>query len=189
MAAMTRTERSDVERELVAGLQLEHLRTARLLWLRWLAASSVPAWLEIHGRLGHGLVAGLAFLIQGGCLVMAVCYTALETRCGRRAAQIEIGSSSSHWMVHSTWTEWDEVRSALWYGVALVSVVPWLYVGLARPVPSSLLSALTATVWTVLLLLATAESVSLRWPFRRGAPCISAPRAGHPGLAGSDRTG
>ena len=159
---------STVEQELVAGLQLQYLRGVRLAWLRWLAAASIPVWLEVHWQFLPGLIAWLAFLVQGGCLAMAACYAALEYRWSRRAALFEPGSSGV--VVHTVWREWDEVRSALWYGVALVSLVPWIYVGLVRPLPSSLLAALTATVWTVLLLLAGAESVASLWPFRGAGP-------------------
>jgi hypothetical protein len=157
----------------------------RLAWLRAASVAAVPAWLNVHWSLLPDLLAWLAVLIQGGCVVMLTCYAALEYRWSRRAAPLE----PSSFVVHAVWTDWHEVRSALWYGLALVSLVPWAYVAVARAVPVPLLSSLTATVWTVLLLLGAAESVARLWPFRGPGQMIRSwlRRRHRPCLAGPER--
>jgi hypothetical protein len=153
-----------IDRALTAELQAQYLRGLRLASQRWLAAASLPVWIEVHTHLLPGLLAWFAFLAQGGCLALAAGYAALEYRWASRATQLEPGSSKV--VVHIVWTAWDELRSALWYGLALVSLVPWAYVGLERPLPASLLSALTATAWTVLLLLGVTETLARLRPGR-----------------------
>jgi hypothetical protein len=139
-------------------LQVQYLRGLRLASQRWLAVASLPVWLQVHFHLLPGLLAWWAFLAQGGCLTLAAGYAASEYRWTRRAMQLEAGSAGV--VIHTVWTMWDELRSAVWYGLGLVSLVPWAYVGFERPMPASLLSGLTATVWTVLLLLAVTETLA-----------------------------
>ena len=128
--------------------------------------------MQVHSHLLPGLLAWWAFLAQGGCLALAAGYAALEYRWTRRATQLEAGSAGA--VIHTVWTVWDELRSAVWYGLALVSLVPWAYVGFERPLPASLLSGLTATAWTVLLLLAVAETLArLRPAGPDGRACAS----------------
>ena len=146
------------ERELLAQLNLGHFRDLRLASLRWLGAASLPMWAQVHTRALPGLVAWLAFLAQGYCLVAAGVQAALEYRSARRAGPL--GADVSGVVVHAAWSDWDELRSALWWSLSAVSLVPWLYVGLGRPLPAPLLPPLTASAVAVLFLVVAAEAVA-----------------------------
>jgi hypothetical protein len=61
--------------------------------------------------------------------------------------------------VPSRVSSWDDLRSALWSGMALVSLVPWAYVAFGRPVPPPILSGALAVAGAVLLLLVAAEAL------------------------------
>jgi hypothetical protein len=89
--------------------------------------------------------------------VSTVAFAALEYQWRSRAARIEAGASLA--VVHTLWSSWDEVRAALWSGLALVSLVPWVYVALGRPFPRPLLSASIAVAVAVFLLLVVAETL------------------------------
>jgi len=57
---------------------------------------------------------------------------------------------------------WDDLRVALWHGLAAVSLVPWVYIAFHRRVAADLLPPLSAAAWVVLLLLAAAETIASR---------------------------
>jgi hypothetical protein len=154
----------EAERELLAAMHAQNFRRFRAASLRWAAVASVPVWLHAWSAVLPGLLAFWAALLQGGSLFLVAAFTVLEVRWGRRSAQIE-DSGSPRW-VHIAWRSWDEMRWALSYALALVSMVPWAYVAFARPVPQPLLSTSTAAAATVLVLLLVAETV-LRLPLRR----------------------
>ena len=103
------------------------------------------------------LLEWFAVLGEGVCLAMAAGYAALEYRWTQRAAEME--SVTPGIVIHENWNTWDDIRSALWWGLTLVSLVPWVYVATGRPLPPPLLSALTAAASTVFLLLVLAETV------------------------------
>jgi hypothetical protein len=155
------------ERELLAGLSLLYFRDLKLASLRWSAAASFPLWLEAEsGRLPGSLV-WLALLAQAFCLVLAAGYAAVERRWTRRADRLEPNPAAA--AIHAAWTDWDELRAALWYGMAIVSLILWTYVGLGRRMPATLLSALTAAGATLFLLVVVAETARLRAALRRRA--------------------
>jgi len=141
-----------VEEELAAQLNLSYCRALEIVWLQRAAAASLPIWAAARWPLLPWLVTWLAFLAQGICLVMATAHGLLERRWSHRAALLEPAPA-----IATRWTPWDEVRAALWYGLAIVCVVPWTYVGLERALPLSLRSTLEAAAWAVLLLVAAAE--------------------------------
>ncbi|HET9317698.1 MAG TPA: hypothetical protein VFQ51_19045, partial [Vicinamibacteria bacterium] len=145
-----------VEQELKAQLNLGYCRALEIAWLRRAAVASVPIWLAAHSSLlPRGLV-WLAFLAQGLCLVLGATHGLLEQRWSGRAARLEPRSIA----IQTTWTRWDDVRAALWCGLAIVSLVPWAYAGLDRTLPVPLRSTLDAVAWAVLLLLAGAETAA-----------------------------
>jgi hypothetical protein len=150
-----------MELELRAQLNGHHFRGLKLQSLRWLAASSLPAWLQVcHPGALPAFLTWMAVLAEGYCLAMSAAYAALEYHWARRGADFAAGRSGV--VVHAVWTVWDEVRTALWYGMAAVSLVPWIYAAVDRPVSASLQAALFATAWTVLLLLAATETLAAR---------------------------
>jgi uncharacterized membrane protein YraQ (UPF0718 family) len=164
-----------LELELRAQLNGQHFRGLKLASLRWLAASSLPAWLQVcHPGALPGFLAWTAVLAQGYCVAMSVAYAALEYHWARRGADFAAGPSEV--VVHAVWTVWDELRTALWYVMAAVALVPWLYAAFDRPVAASLLAGLFATAWMVLVLLAATEVLAAR----RRSPG-RAPRAAGPG--------
>lgn len=146
-----------VERGLVAQANLSYCRALEIAWLRRVVTASGPIWVGAHWSGFPRVLLWLAFLVQGLCLVMAAAHGLLERRWSHRAAQIEAPT-----MIETPWTRWDEVRSALWYGLATVSIVPWIYAGLDRALPVPLRSTLEALAWAVLVLLAAAETAAAR---------------------------
>ena len=144
------------EPELLAQLSLQHFRALRLSSLRWLGVASFPIWAQAHWHALPDLLAWLAFLAAGCCLATAAFQAALEHRAASRFGS-PLAADLSGVTVHAPWSEWHELRSALWWCLALVSLVPWIYLGLARPLPAPLLAALDACSVGLLLLVAAAE--------------------------------
>lgn len=181
--------RAELEQGLSAQIEVQYCRVLELAWLRWLAVASLPVWLELHYRLLPGFVSWLAFLLQGGCLAMAAVHGALERRWAGRAARLQLPSPGV--TIETVWTPWDELRAALWYGLAVVSSVPWTYAGLGRPLPAILLPHLTAVAWTIVLLLGTAEVLAAVRPFHGtdGDSGASRPPLLSPGPRSSSREG
>jgi hypothetical protein len=153
-------DRRATEQKLVAALSLHESRALELVWLRALALASLPAWWAVYWRSMPGLLRWLAFLGQGFCLAMVTAYAVLERRWCRRVAQLEPVSYGLS--VQAIRTPWDEVRTALWYGLSVVSGVPWAYAGFGRAVPEPLAQTLCAAGWVVLLLVAAAETLAVR---------------------------
>jgi hypothetical protein len=154
-------DRRVIEQDLRAQLTVWYLRERKLAHLRWLAAASLPLWLEIHRGVLTGFLAWGAVLAQGYCLAMSVAYAALEAQWERRAALVDTASAAV--AIHRVWTIWDDLRMALWHGLAAVSLVPWVYVAFHRRVGADLLSPLSAAAWVVLLLLAVVETIASRY--------------------------
>jgi hypothetical protein len=155
------------ERELLAGLSLLHFRDLKLASLRWSAAASFPVWLEAEsGRLPGSLV-WLALLAQVFFVALAAGYAGVELRWTRRANQLEPNPTAG--AIHAVWSDWDELRTALWYGMAIVSLILWTYIGLGRSMPATLLAALTAAGATLFLLVVVAETAAMRRAARRRA--------------------
>src|SRR5262245_5119876 len=146
-----------LERALRAQLNEHHARDLRLMGLRWLAVASVPVWLQTLWGFLPDLLAYWALLGQGACIVIAGALAVLERRWRRRAAQLE--GTSSVPVVHSRWTSWDELRLALWQALAVISLVPWGYVVIGRPLPGPLLAAVLAAAVAVFLLAVVAETL------------------------------
>ena len=176
-------DRKAREDRLAAHLNLLRFRGLRLRSLRWLAVASVPIWLHAHWQIFPDLLAWEAFLAEGFCLSLAATYAGLEHVWARRAANSRLEPTDP--MLHVDWSVVDEVRSGNWYAFAVVTLLPWVYVGLGHAVPPPLLSPLTLAACAVTALLAVAEALACR-----RAPWTAHPRTGDArGLPGLPRLG
>jgi hypothetical protein len=140
-----------------ARLGEQHFRGLKARSRRWLAVASVPVWLQAGWGVLPDLVSFWAVLIQGGCLVLTVAFAALEHRWRQRAAEQVAGPPPA--VLHVLLSSWDDVRAALWSGLALVSLVPGVYVAVHRPFPRPVLSAAIAAAVAVFVLLVVAETL------------------------------
>jgi hypothetical protein len=146
-----------LQQELTAQLNLGYCRALEVAWLRRAAVASLPLWLAAHSSLLPRVLVWLDVLAQGLCLALATAHGLLEQRCSDRAAHLEPTSIA----IRTAWTRWDEVRTALWYGLAIVCVVPWAYAVLDRLLPLPLRSTIDAVACAILLLLAGAETAAI----------------------------
>lgn len=151
-------DRRVAEQKLIAGLSLHDSRVRELAWLRAVAIASLPAWTAACWPSTPGLLRWIGFLAQAFCLTMVAAYAAIERRWSHRLAVLETVRSSV--AVHAMATRWDDVRTALWYGLAVASAVPWAYAGLGRSIPGPLAPTLCAAAWVVVLLVALAETLA-----------------------------
>jgi hypothetical protein len=145
-----------LEEELLAQLNVHFVRGLQEASLRWLAVASFPVWIHARWGLLADLLAFWALLAQGACFALAAAFAVLEQRWQRRAEQFH-GVPAPN--VHAAWSDLDRLRSALWWALAVVSMVPWCYVALDRPFPVPLLEPLVAVAVTVFLLLVVAETL------------------------------
>jgi hypothetical protein len=145
------------EAGLRAQLDEEYFRGHRLSALQWAALGAVPVWLHARWRVLPDLGAWLAFLFEGFCLAATAGYAAAEHRSGRPAARSRQEGCVA---VHVVWTAWDEARSAIWYGLAIASLIPWIAMGIGRPLPPELLSPLGRVAGTLALLALLGETAA-----------------------------
>jgi hypothetical protein len=157
MAELPR-DRPPLGRELQARFGEGRSQGLKAASRRWLAVSSLPAWVQAAWGVLPDIVAFWGVLIQGAFLVSTVVFAVLEHRWRERGLGIDAGSSPME--VPGRWSSWDDLRSALWSGLALISLVPWAYVAFGRPVPRPILSGALAVAGAVLLLLVAAETLS-----------------------------
>lgn len=144
-----------------AELNLQYFRGLKLAWLLWLSVASLPLWIQCLSGPWPLPLRWLTVLGEWLCFGMAFGYAALEYRFSRRAAEMESGAGME---IHAIWSVWDDVRTALWYGLALVCVFPWLHVAFDREFSPTLFSPLLASAVTILVLLVLAETISrVRW--------------------------
>jgi hypothetical protein len=104
------------------------------------------------------LLAWLALLAQGSAMVMAATYVMLAARSSRRAAALRPASEPPDVVERAV--EWDDLRSALWAGLAAVAVVPWTYEVLGRPWPPALFGELAAFAASLFLLVVVLETAA-----------------------------
>lgn len=153
-----------------AQLNVQRMQTLASAHLQWALAVSLPIWIAaLWGRV-PALVAWMAVLAQGYCLALAAGYTALQERWTRRGARL--GEPSGRVVVHTLWSDLDELRAALWSAAGVISLVPWFYVACGRVAPAALVHAALACCAAVMLLLAMLSS------FGRTLPPAAAPRDG-----------
>ena len=127
---------SSTREELLARVSLVHHRGLRLASLRRLAAIAVPVWIQAHTRVLPDLLAWLVALLFGFFLAETVLYAVLEHVWARRGERLRDGGSRA--VIHELWTVRDQLRSALWYGVGIVSLLPWAVVALGHALPPPL---------------------------------------------------
>jgi hypothetical protein len=153
-------DRRAAEQKLIAWLSLHDSRVRELAWLRAVAIASLPAWTAACWPSTPGFLRRIGFLAQAFCLTMVAAHATTERRWSHRLAMLDpvrVGVA-----VHAIATPWDEVRTALWYGLAVASAVPWGYAGLGRSIPGPLAPTLFAVGWVVVLLVALAETLAAR---------------------------
>lgn len=131
--------------------------------LRWAVAASSLLWLHAHWPVVPGVLQWLACVVEGAALAMAVVYAVLEHRWARLAARLRPDSPGV--VLHLPWTTGDDVRSALWYGLAALSALPWMAVAGGRALPRPVLSLSTLAAFIIGGLVALAEMNA----YRRGA--------------------
>jgi hypothetical protein len=134
-------DRREREQRLITVLNAQYFRTLKLVSLHWLAAASVPIWLQAWWPVLPNLIAWLALLVYGCCLGGVALYGATEHFWVRRAASER---SSSPVRLHTLWTARSRLRATLWYGLDLASLPAWISIGLGRPLSAPLLSSLSA---------------------------------------------
>ena len=140
-----------------AQLNEEYSREHRLSALQWAALAAIPVWLHAWWRVLPDLGAWLTFLFEGFYLAAAAGYAAAEHRWARPAAR---SRQEGRVVVHVVWTAWDEARSAIWYGLGIASLIPWIATGIGRPLPPALLSPLGRVAGTLAILALLAETVA-----------------------------
>jgi hypothetical protein len=149
--------RALIASEIQARFGEHHFRALKSASRRGMAVASVPLWVQAGWGALPDLIAFWALLLQGACLVLTLAFAALERRWGARAAGFEGAPSPA--VVHTRASSWDDVRAALWSGLALVCLVPGIYVATGRPFPKPLLSASMAAAVAVFVLVVVAETV------------------------------
>jgi hypothetical protein len=155
-------DREADDRSVTAQLALWWLRGRRLASLRWFTLLTLPLWLD-QGRRLPDLVSWTLAAAAALPLVLSIGYGVLEER-SLRAERPAPDSA-----VHLIWTRWDEVRDALWQGLAAASSWPWI-AALAGAGPSWRPPlALAGVAWAVLFLLAAAETLARARPAAREA--------------------
>jgi SAM-dependent methyltransferase len=148
-ARFARDERA--ERALAAQLNLHEFRGWRLSSLRWAVAASVVFWVQAHGLPLPGVLLWLAGLVHATALVLATGNAVLEHQWTLPAARWRPEHLGI--VVHLPWTARHEIRSGLWYGLAVVSALPWLAVFMDTPLPPAVLWRLTAAAVALSVLL------------------------------------
>jgi hypothetical protein len=149
-------DRHVMAEELRARLNVHFVRALKAASLRWLALASFPIWIQARWGILADLLAFWALLAQGACFALAVVFAGLEHRWQRRAEQLD-GAPAP--IVHVAWSDLERLRSALWWALAVVSMVPWGYVALDRTFPAALREESIAVAVTVFLLLVVAETL------------------------------
>jgi hypothetical protein len=148
-------EPCDGKSELLSQLGLAHYRRLRLDSVRWLVLASLPLWAQARWHALPELVSWLVLLAQGCCIAAAGLQASLEHRFALHAGVV--GGDRAGVVVRDRWGVWDELRSALWWSLAGACLVPWLYVGIDRPLPAPLLFSLAAAAGGILALVVGAE--------------------------------
>lgn len=153
---------------LLAELNVAHVRRRQHVHVRWACIASLPLWVQAFGLRLPGSVAWVAVLGQGYATVMAGAYVLLAAHWSRRAAMLPAAAASAA-AIHARRAEWQDVRSALWSGLATASTVPWIYAALGRSWSVPLragVTALAVSLFVLLVLLETAAEL-VGWHRRR----------------------
>lgn len=132
----------------LAEAHLQYLRTQAWVFLRWGLVASFPIWIQAVWQPLPRFVSWTFVLAQGLFLVVATGYAAVLERWRRG------GFSRRHEPPPIARPVGDvaELRAALWFALALISVVPWTYVAFETAPPADLMWGTIACGVTVLLL-------------------------------------
>lgn len=139
----------DADEAKYAELHLQYLRSLAWSHLRWGLVVSIVVWMEAIWNLLPGPLAWLAVLAQAFFLVMATGCAAVQERWLRRGIA---GREPGEAVIRKRWDDAEELRSALWFALGLISVVPWTYVAFGRRAPTDVLYGAIACSAAVLLL-------------------------------------
>jgi hypothetical protein len=134
--AATKPARAERARWLEAELNRVHFRGMRLLSLKLVAAASLPFWIDAYAPFLPDLPKWMLSLVLAYCVLQALSYAVLEHVEARQAAQSS--PAASRVRIHTTWNRLDDVRSGLWYSLAIVCVAPWTAPALATRLPIAL---------------------------------------------------
>ena len=131
-------------------VRLREMRGHAWTHLRWALVVSVLVWAQ---ALWHPLpapLAWLAVLAQAFFLALATSFAAVQEQWLRRGAPV---GRSARVVIPKPWSDAEDLRSALWFALGVMSLVPWAYVAFGRPAPADVLYGAIACSATVLLLL------------------------------------
>jgi predicted methyltransferase len=149
----------EAQRALAARLNLQEVRGWRLRSLQWAVGASLPFWLQQWCPVLPGPLLWLAGLVEPTALVLGAGSAVLEHRWARVARM----QPADHGIaIHVRWTARDDVRSALWYGLAVAAALPWMAWAGRRLLPLPVLSPVTLVALAVGGLFAASEAMSWR---------------------------
>jgi hypothetical protein len=145
-----------------------------LAWtnLRWALVVSIVTWVEALWHPLPGPVAWVVVLAQAFFLALAIVYAAVQEQWMRRGTPL---GGSGRVVIPKPWSDVEDQRAALWFALALVSIVPWAYVAFGRQAPSDVLYGALGCSAVVLLLLGLLAAFA-----RANAPEGSPGRLGDP---------
>jgi hypothetical protein len=141
-----------------AAFRLRRMRELAWTHLRWGLVFSTLIWVEALWHEMPAILVWPAVLGQGFFLTLAAGYAAVQEHWMRRGLETGAGPPLR---VAKPWTDVEDLVSALWFALALASLVPWAYVAFGTRAPTDVLFGALACSATVLLLLAL-ESVVVR---------------------------
>ena len=133
-----------------AERRVQQMRALAWTHLRWGLVISVVIWIEALWDPLPAFVAWLAVLAQGFFLALATAYAAVQEQWIRRGTPL---GPTTRVVIPKPWSDVEDERSALWFALGLMSVVPWAYVAFGRRAPVDVLyGALGCSAVVVLLL-------------------------------------
>ena len=134
-----------------AEFRLERMRALAWTHLCWALAISILVWIEALWHRLPGVIAWIVVLAQGFFLALAAAYAAVQEHWARWGTR---QGRTGRLVVRKPWSDVEDVRSALWFALGLMSLVPWAYVAFGRQAPVDVLYGVIACSATVVLLLA-----------------------------------
>ena len=158
-----------------AEIRLHEMRGLAWNHLRWGLGVSLVIWVEAIWHPLPAFVAWIAVLAQGFFLALATAYATVLAQWMRRGPAVE---RSLRIAVDKPWSDVEDLQSALWFALALISIVPWAYVAFGRRAPDDVLYGAIGCSGAVLLLLAL---LALFTRARRSTEASGAPVDQRPG--------
>jgi hypothetical protein len=133
-----------------AEVRLQEMRGLAWTHLQWGLLVSLVTWVEAIWHPLPSFVAWIAVLAQGFFLALATAYATVQEQWARRGAAV---GRSLRVAIDKPWSDVDDLKSALWFALGLMSIVPWAYVAFVQPAPIDVLYGAIACSAAVLLLL------------------------------------